>query len=156
MDDPAGALAARLRRLEAFEAARDLGHDYAAAADTRELAPVLALFAPAAVRHSPRGGYSGHEQIAESYTAGWTLEPSRKRHFVTNTRLGLEADGTVASSAYFFLLGRGTGRSVIGWGTYEDRIDVSGERPVFTEKRITLLMSTDLATGWPLDGAEPG
>lgn len=150
MDDDLAELRARLRRLEAVEAARDLVHEYAAAADSREVDRVLALFAPDAVLHSPRGVHTGHEQIAESYAAGWSLEPSRKRHFVTNVRLHAEADGTVAAGADFFHVGRGEDRSVLGWGRYADRIDVSGGRPLFTAKRITLLMSTDLAAGWAL------
>lgn len=147
MDDLAG-LRERLRRLEAVEAARDLVHEYAAAADSREVDRVLALFAPDAVLHSPRGVHTGHEQIAGSYATGWSLEPSRKRHFLTNVRLRQDPDGTVAATADFFHLGRGEGRSVLGWGRYDDRIDVSGPRPLFTGKRITLLMATDLATGW--------
>jgi 3-phenylpropionate/cinnamic acid dioxygenase small subunit len=144
-------LHARVLRLEALTAARDLLDEYAEAADTRELGPVLELFAPDAVLHSPRGVYLGHDQIATSYTDGWALDPSRKRHFVTNARLRALPDGTVRVTAHFFYLGRGVGRSVVGWGDYDDVVDVSGARPLFRTKRINHAVATDIVAGWSLD-----
>jgi ketosteroid isomerase-like protein len=156
IDDDALAVALeRLHRLEAAQSAQALVNEYAVAVDGRTLEPVLALFAPDAVLHSPRGIHTGIEQIAQSFADGWAMEPSRKRHFVTNTRAVVQPDGTVTATAYFFYVGRDAARSVIGWGSYDDRIDVSGERPVFLTKKITLLMSTDLDTGWQLTDQVP-
>lgn len=149
-NDEVSTLQERLRQLEASEAARSLLNEYAMAADGRVVEPVLALFSPDAVLHSPRGVHAGLDEIARSYRDGWAMDPSRKRHFVTNVQTAVRPDGTVEASAYFFYVGRDATRSVIGWGSYDDRIDVSGNRPVFLAKKITLIMSTDLDNGWQL------
>lgn len=150
-EEAQASLLARVERLEALATARDLLDEYAAAADARQLDPMLALFAPDAVLHSPRGTYTGRDEIAQSYSDGWTLEPSLKRHYVTNARLALAPKKTVHATAHFFYFGRAASRSVIGWGTYEDIIDVSGPRAVFRVMKINHMLSTDLAAGWPLD-----
>lgn len=150
IDDDLAIALERLHRLEAVQSAQDLMNEYAVAVDGRAIEPVLALFAPDAELHSPRGVHSGREQIAQSFSDGWAMEPSRKHHFVTNARATVQPDGTVTAQAYFLYVGRDAARSVIGWGKYDDRIDVSGERPVFLTKKITLMISTDLDTGWQL------
>ena len=149
-DETPARLLARVERLEALAAARDLLDEYAAAADMREIGPVLALFASDATLHSPRGTYVGHEAIARSYADGWALEPSLKRHYVTNARLARTPEGTVHATAYFFYFGRADDRSVIGWGSYDNVIDVSGPRALFRRMTIDHMLSTDLVAGWPL------
>ncbi|GGM20622.1 nuclear transport factor 2 family protein [Dactylosporangium sucinum] len=148
-------LAARVRRLERLELARGLLHAYAAAVDTRSVEAVTALFHERAVLRNPRGTFTGAAQIAEAFRAAWDLDPSRKRHFVASPGLSAESDDVVAAAAHFHFVGRDPARSVIGWGEYHDRIDVSGQRPLFLSKTITVHLSTDLAAGWTSD-PEPG
>ncbi|WP_432843261.1 nuclear transport factor 2 family protein [Dactylosporangium sp. CA-092794] len=150
MDD-VEALAARVRRLERLEMARSLFHDYAAAVDRHAVDAVVALFHEQAVLRNPRGVFTGPAQIADAFRAAWELEPSLKRHFVANPGLTAQTDDIVAATAHFHFIGRGEDRSIIGWGEYDDRIDVSGPRAVFLSKTITVHLSTDLATGWALD-----
>ena len=56
--------------------------------------------------------------------------------------------GRVRLQSYFLYLGRGDDDSVIGWGTYDDTVDVSGPEPLFAEKTIGIIVGTTLAAGW--------
>ena len=58
--------------------------------------------------------------------------------------------GLVRLEAYFSFIGRATRLSVLGWGTYDDTVDVTGPEPRFARMRIESHLRTDLAAGWPL------
>ncbi|MDQ7903778.1 nuclear transport factor 2 family protein [Phytohabitans sp. ZYX-F-186] len=155
MDD-VKALAARLRRLERMERARGLLHEYAAAVDQRSVESVAALFHPEAVLRNARGVFTGTAEIAGAFRTAWAAEPSQKRHFIATPKLAAQSDEIVGAAAHFLYVGRGSERSVIGWGAYDVRVDVADdERAVFRSMTITVHLSTDLATGWALD-AMPG
>lgn len=140
-------LETRLARLEEFEAARGLLHTYATVLDEPDEDTVLALFAPDATFTNPRGTYRGHAEIARGFREAWTADPSRKRHFIATPQLTSVEPGVVESRAEFLFLGRGDG-SVIGWGTYDDRIVVDQGRALFLSKTNHIALKTDLATGW--------
>ncbi|MFC0531186.1 nuclear transport factor 2 family protein [Phytohabitans kaempferiae] len=144
-------LAARVHRLEQMERARGLLHEYAATVDRREVEPVVALFHRDAVLRNPRGTFTGGTEIAEAFRAAWEIEPSLKQHFVATPKLTAESDDTIAAAARFLFVGRARERSVIGWGTYDLRVDAAGSHALFRSMKITVELSTDLDAGWALD-----
>jgi hypothetical protein len=142
----------RLGRLEDLETARSIFHDYAAALDEPEPAAVSALFAEDAVLHTPMGSFTGRSEIEKFYREAFAADPSVKRHFIANPKATWIADGFVRLESYFLFVGRDAAASVVGWGTYEDQVDVSGEAPLFAAKAISVHVATDLSRGWALTG----
>lgn len=140
-------LEARLRRLEDIETARGMYQIYAETLDVPDAAAVAGLFADSAVLHTALGDFTGRPAIEEFYRKAFAADPSVKRHFVVNPRVVEATPGTVRLASYFLFVGRGD-RSIIGWGTYDDVVDVSGPQPRFREKTIAVHVGTDLATGW--------
>jgi SnoaL-like domain len=145
------ALARRLRRLEDVEAARGLFQTYAHVLDTPDPETVTALFTADAVLTTALGVAKGHDEIRAFFVRAFEKDPSIKRHFIVNPRATWLSEGRVRIESYFLYVGRGTGASIIGWGTYDDVIDVSGPEPLFAAKIIDVHVGSDLATGWPLD-----
>jgi hypothetical protein len=67
--------------------------------------------------------------------------------------------GLVRLEAYFYFVGRMPDSSVLGWGTYDDVVDVTGPEPRFARIRMESHLRTDLAGGWaspPLGSAPVG
>ena len=144
-------LEVRIARLEEIEKARGLYHVYAETLDDPNPDTVAPLFTTDAVLHTPIGDFSGREAIHEFYTKAFAGDTSVKRHFITNSRVVAHEPGQVTLASYFLYVGRGDDSSIIGWGTYHDRIDVSGEAPLFAEKTIDVHVGTDLQSGWAKD-----
>ena len=140
---------ARLKRLEDIETARSIFHIYAAVLDEPDPVTVARLFAPDAVLHTPVGDFEGRQAIQDFYAAAFEADPSVKRHLIVNPKVVHAADGRVRLVSDFLYLGQGDDQSIIGWGSYEDVVDTTGESPVFQEKTIAVHVGTDLATGWP-------
>ncbi|MFF3574251.1 nuclear transport factor 2 family protein [Nocardia jiangxiensis] len=141
----------RVRRLEAAEIAREHLHAYARILDDPRPETVTALFAPAAVLTTPSRKANGRAEIREFYEWAFRADASIKRHFITNARTTWLGDSRVRVQAQVLFTGRGTDRSVVGWGSYDDIVDVSGPQPRFTEKHMVIEVSTDLVAGWPHD-----
>jgi ketosteroid isomerase-like protein len=148
-------LEARLRRLENIEVARGIYHTYAETLDVPDPKTVAALFTEDAVLHTIMGDFQGRAAIADFFGAGFAADTSVKRHFIVNPRVLEASPQTVRLRSYFFYVGRGDDQSIIGWGTYDDLVDVSGAEPLFQEKTITLHVGTDLAHGWAKDTVAP-
>jgi ketosteroid isomerase-like protein len=144
---------ARLRRLEDVETARGIFHLYAETLDVPDPRTVAALFTEDAVLHTPMGSFEGRAAIEAFYEKAFAAEPSVKRHFIVNPRVVDCADGVAHLRSYFFYTGRGDASSIIGWGTYDDVVDVTGAEPRFREKTIAIHVGTDLATGWAAEGS---
>jgi len=142
---------ARLRRLEDIETARGLFHMYAETLDVPKAETVAALFTEGAVLHTPVGDFVGRDAIEEFYGKAFAADTSLKRHFIVNPRIVEAREGKVRVESYFLYVGRGDEQSIIGWGTYDDVIDVSAGSPLFAEKTIQVHVGTDLATGWAKD-----
>lgn len=142
-------LRARLDRHDDIEAARGILFDYAKVLDTPDPATVTALFTEDGVLHTAAGSCHGHPEIERFFTAAFTRDPSHKRHFITNSKLTWLAPDRVRIDSYFLFVGRGD-RSVIGWGTYLDIVDVSGTDPRFAEKTIDVHLTSTLDAGWAL------
>jgi SnoaL-like domain len=148
-------LEARVRRLEDIEAARGMYHVYADTLDVPDATTVAALFADDAVLHTPVGDFEGRAAIEDFYGKAFAADTSEKRHFVVNPRVVETGPSTVRLQSYFLYLGRGDAQSIIGWGTYDDVIDVSRPEPLFREKTIAVHVGTDLAQGWAKDPTTP-
>lgn len=145
--DTAG-LAERLTRIEECGRAADILHTFAASLDEPDLTTVLALFREDAVLSSPRRTARGHEEIARFFSEAWAADPSAKRHFVMSPRVTWLSPGRVRLEAYFTFVGRMPDSSVLGWGTYDDVVDVTGQEPRFAEVRMESHLRTDLSRGW--------
>lgn len=151
--DPDG-LARRVARLEDCESARNLLHAYAESLDTPVPDAVGALFTEDGSLTVPSGTWHGRSGVADFYRDRFAADPSDKRHFITSPRTTWLAPGLVEVASYFVFTGRAPERSVIGWGTYLDRIRVEGGTAWFESKTITPHVGTDLDAGWPAVPAE--
>ncbi len=139
----------RVRRLEAAEIARDHVHAYARVLDDPRPETVTALFAPDAVLTTPSRKVHGRAEIRAFFERAFRADRSVKRHFIANARTTWLGDSRVRVRSQVFFTGRGADRSVIGWGGYDDIVDVGGPEPSFVEKNMVIEVSTDLAAGWP-------
>jgi uncharacterized protein (TIGR02246 family) len=148
-------LEARLRRLENIEVARGFYYTYAETLDVPDPKTVAALFAEDGVLHTVMGDFEGRAAIAEFFAAAFAADTSVKRHFIVNPRVLQAGPQTVHLRSYFFYVGQGDDQSVLGWGTYDDVVDVSGDEPLFQEKTITVHVGTDLAHGWAKNAVAP-
>lgn len=142
---------ARLQRLEECEAARNHLHAYASALDAPTPDAVAALFTEDGTLTIPSGTWEGRDGIAAFYRDRLGSDPSEKRHFIVSPRTRWLGPGSVEVASYFVFTGRGTDKSVIGWGDYLDRIRVVDGVPLFEAKTITPHVGTDLTTGWAAD-----
>lgn len=141
-------LEARVRRLEDIETARGIFNTYAETLDVPRATAVAALFTEGGVLRTPVGEFTGRSAIAEFFGKAFEADPSIKRHFITNSRVVAAEPGRVRFHSYFLYTGRGADQSIIGWGTYDDLVDVTGEAPLFAEKTIEVHVGTDLVSGW--------
>ncbi|MEY9212436.1 nuclear transport factor 2 family protein [Thermobifida halotolerans] len=142
------ALLRRVQRLEEMETARNHLHRYAAALDDPVPEEVAALFTEDGVLRTRRGDAAGRQGIAEFYRRLLEIDPAEKRHFIVAPETTWLEPGLVEIASYFLFTGRGADRSAIGWGTYVDRIRVTGDEALIAEKTITMHVGTDLGTGW--------
>lgn len=142
-------LEGRVARLESIETARGFFHTYAETLDEPDPATVAQLFAEDGVLHTPMGSFEGRPAIQAFYKEAFAADTSLKRHFLANAKADLVEPGVVRLLSYFLYVGRGDD-SIIGWGTYDDVVDVRGEVPVFREKKIEVHMGTTLGEGWAL------
>lgn len=141
-------LLARVQRLEDIETARGAFHLYASRLDEPDAVSAADLFTEEAVLTTPMGVYTGRHAIRDFYAAAFAADPSIKRHFIVNSRVVDCSPGSVRFQSYFLYTGRGDATSVIGWGTYDDTVDVTGPEPRFAAKTIEVHVGTDLSTGW--------
>ena len=138
----------RIKRLEDIERARGMFSIYASTLEDPDAKTAAQLFAEDAVLHTPMGDFEGRDAIEEFYGKAFSADPSVKNHFIVNPRVVETAEGTVRLHSEFLYVGRGDAQSIIGWGTYDDVVDVTGPEPVFREKTIAIRVGTDLASGW--------
>jgi len=139
----------RLRRLEQIEQARNFLHTYAQTQDVPDPEKAAGLFREDGTLTTSRGVVHGREAIAELFATVMAADKSEKRHYIVNPHTTWLEDGLVRIQSYFLFVGRGEDMSRIGWGQYDDTIDVSGERPCFAAKTIDLEVKTSLVEGWP-------
>lgn len=145
-------LIARVRRLEDIEAARNMYHVYAETLDDPNAKTVAQLFAEDAVLHTPMGDFTGRQAIEDFYASAFEADTSLKQHLIVNPKVISAEPGRVRLQSYFLYLGRGDDASIIGWGTYDDTVDVTGSDPLFVEKTIGIIVGTTLDQGWKKAG----
>lgn len=136
----------RLVRLEQCEAARTATQAYASAIDAADPDRTAELFAEDGVLHTPSGSPTGRSAIADFYRA--RITGIDRKHFVTNVSAQWIEEGRVAVHSYFLYTGREPAHSALGWGSYDDIVDLSGPQALFESKTITPDVFTDLAEGW--------
>lgn len=131
MTDIAHALA-RLERLEAIEAIRDLTHRYSWGADHQDADTWRSVWTPDAVwQVGPEQAFTGVDEIADAVAWQWQAFP-QMLHATSNQRIvvsGEEATGTT-DVVVMVCLGKDddAGRWVVGGGTYRDTyVRVEGE-----------------------------
>jgi len=144
-------LAARVRGLEDIEAARSMFHVYAETLDEPNAKTVAQLFTEEAVLHTPVGDFHGRKAIEDFYASAFEADTSVKQHLIVNPKVISAEAGHVRLQSYFLYLGRGDDASIIGWGTYDDTVDVTGPEPLFQEKSIGIIVGTTLEAGWKKD-----
>jgi hypothetical protein len=138
----------RVRRLEDIELARGFMLTYAETVDDADPEAVAGLFRQDGVLSTPRGVARGRAEICDFFARAFVADPSRKRHFLVNLRATWIEEGLVRVQSYFHFVGRLPESSVLGWGRYDDTVDVAGEGPCFAAKTIALDLRTDLDRGW--------
>jgi uncharacterized protein (TIGR02246 family) len=140
-------LSARVRRLECVEAARNLHQQYAEAVDALDAGSVADLFLDKAELTTARGVRVGRDAIRDHFASIFTASTAETRHFLMAPRVLSTDDHQVHLRSTFLFVARNHASS-IGWGTYDDDVDVSATRPLFAAKVITVAVRTDLASGW--------
>ncbi|GAA5059114.1 3-phenylpropionate/cinnamic acid dioxygenase small subunit [Thermocatellispora tengchongensis] len=141
------ALAERVARLEAAEAARELTAAYALALDTKDLDALAALFTEDAVLHAGPRTLRGREAVVGFFRDALLADPGTKKHLIMNHRVTHPAPGEVRVESYFMYTSTGP-ESVLGWGGYSDLVRVAGGSARFAEKRIVVDVAADVRTGW--------
>lgn len=145
-EDDREALARRLRRLEDLESVRGVLLAYPAAVDGRDLDALRRLFHPDAhllSRSDVHGRDAVLDYFARFFASGWR----DTRHYVANLVVGVDGDEATATS-YYHQTAVVDGQSVIGWGTYRDRLARTDEGWRITEKVNHVLAMTPIAAGW--------
>ncbi|WP_293786291.1 nuclear transport factor 2 family protein [uncultured Aeromicrobium sp.] len=138
----------RLERLERRELARTAAASYAYAIDDGEPAQIAAIFHPEGSLTIPSATFRGRDAIAAFYAS--RNRGADRRHFITNVTVeDTDVDTQFALTAYFLFTGREPGRSALGWGVYDDLVDVAEGIPLLLSKSITPAVFTDLDSGWP-------
>jgi 3-phenylpropionate/cinnamic acid dioxygenase small subunit len=144
----------RVIRLEDIERARGFMFTYAETVDDADPETVAGLFRQDGLLSTSRGVARGRAEIRAFFEKAFAADNSRKRHFVVNLRATWLEEGLVRVQSYFHFVGRLPESSVLGWGRYDDTVDVAGERPCFAAKTIELDLRTDLDRGWATDEGE--
>lgn len=139
--------AQRLERLETAERAREAAWRYAAAVDTPDLGLLAAAFTEDAILTTRRGSRQGRDAILAYYGEA-LADPVARKHFLVNQQVTWLAPGEAAMTSYFLYTYAGDDTSVIGWGTYDDRVRVIDGVGYLCEKRISIDVHADSRAGW--------
>ena len=132
-------LEAKVAALAASEAARTLIHDYALACDEHDVDAVVALFEPDAELWAGPRHLRGRDEIRDFY-AGAFDRP--RRHIVGVAAVVPDGASGLTAHASFVAIETAAGGTGLTWGSYSDRIVVSGDRARFASRRITIDGST--------------
>ncbi len=141
------AVAARLERLETIEAAREASWRYAAAVDGRDFDLLAAVFADDAVLTTRRGSRDGRDEIV-AYYRNALADPVERKHFLVNQTATWLEPGLARLESYFLYTYAGDDTSILGWGTYVDRVRVLDGVGHIEEKRISIDVHADSRIGW--------
>lgn len=139
----------RLRELENIEAVRKLLAIYPKALDARDSNTLAQLFTrDARVVVVPWNlDMRGHKNVLDFFLAYFQSDWKEPRHHYTNEYVERAGSGYTAFSYFHETLARGD-QSVIGWGTWEDKIAFEDGRWKFAERVITIMALTPVDKGW--------
>jgi hypothetical protein len=140
-------IADRLERLETAERAREASWRYAVAVDTADLDLLGQVFTEDAVLTTRKGPRQGREEIVAYYGAA-LADPVARKHFMVNQEVTWVAPGRAEMTSYFIYTYAGHDTSVIGWGTYHDRVRVIDGMGYLDGKRISIDVHADTRSGW--------
>lgn len=149
IEDRLAVLERRLAELEDIEAVRKLLARYSKAVDARDAQALAPLFArEVRVVVTPWGvDVRGHAAVMEFFVAYFQSEWKAPRHHYANELIERAGAGYTAFSYFHETLSRGT-QSVVGWGTWMDRLVFEDGRWTFAERLIEILALTPVERGW--------
>jgi uncharacterized protein (TIGR02246 family) len=149
MTEPADihALAARLERLETAERAREASWRYATAVDAADLDLLAQVFTDDAVLTTRKGPRQGRDEIVAYYAIA-LADPVARKHFLVNQTVTWIEPGVADMESYFLYTYAGEDTSVLGWGTYNDRVRVVDGVGCIAQKRISIDVHADSRSGW--------
>lgn len=141
------ALVARLEALETAERAREVSWRYATAVDTVDFDLLARCFTEDAVLTTRKGTRQGRDEIVAYYRTA-LADPVARKHFLGNQTVTPTAPGQATMESYFAYTYAGDDISILGWGTYDDTVQVIDGVGYLTAKRITVDTHADTRVGW--------
>jgi hypothetical protein len=132
-------LETKVAALAAAEAARTLMHDYALACDEHDVDGVVALFEPDGELWAGPRQLHGRDEIRAFYSGAF----DRPRHHIVGVAALVADDPSgLTGHASFVAIESGSDGTGLTWGSYSDRIVVTGDGARFASRRITIDGST--------------
>lgn len=140
-------LSARIDHLETLEAARQATWRYANAVDGPDFDLLADAFTEDAVLMSRSGDKRGREAVLAYYRSALEA-PIGRKHLLCNQEVEVSGPGAAIVRSYFAYTYAGDATSILGWGSYVDRVRIEGGVGRICEKRITIDASGEVAPGW--------
>lgn len=137
----------RIDRLDVMEAARRATWRYATAVDTADFELLSDTFTDDAVLRSRSGAKEGREAVI-AYYAKALEAPMGRKHLLANQEVVVVGADEAIVRSYFAYTYAGDSTSVLGWGSYVDRVRIVDGIGRISEKHITIDASGDVAPGW--------
>ncbi len=150
---PADDESSRLERLETAELAREAGWRYATAVDTQDFDLLASVFTSDAVLTTRRGSRHGRDEIIAYYRPA-LADPLGRKHFIVNQKVTWVAPGEALMESYFLYTYAGDDTSIMGWGSYTDRVRVIDDVGYIEAKRISIDVQADTRVGWATEPTE--
>jgi|TARA_B110000263_G_scaffold27378_1_gene20870 hypothetical protein len=149
-----GGIEERLAALEGAETARIILAKYATAVDGQDLGAVSSLLDRAVVLSIGEMTVDGYKDVVDFFRSAFVDDPAQKSHFVTNMAPRWLGDGNVHIDAYFMWTAGEESKSIIGWGTYSNRVKVKEGTGKLTKIEIAIRHMGEIGEGWTF-GSEP-
>jgi uncharacterized protein (TIGR02246 family) len=140
-------VAERLEMLETAERAREASWRYATAVDAADLDLLAQVFTDDAVLTTRKGPRQGRDEIVAYYAIA-LADPVARKHFLVNQTVTWIEPGVADMESYFLYTYAGEDTSVLGWGTYNDRVRVVDGVGCIAQKRISIDIHADSRSGW--------
>ena len=141
-------VAARVAALETAEEARNLIAAYARAVDSQDIDALGQVFGKHAVLRSRDRRHEGIDEIEAFFRAEFAVNPCANRHFVSNVRVTDATPDAASVSAYFIFVTASGGTSIVGWGSYADRMTRIDRELRIVDKFITVDHRGPADRGW--------
>ena len=105
------------------------------------------MFTDDAVLTTRKGPRQGRDEIV-AYYATALADPVARKHFLVNQTVTWIEPGVADMESYFLYTYAGEDTSVLGWGTYHDRVRVVDGVGYIAQKRISIDVHADTRSGW--------